>query len=300
MDVLVVGSVALDSIETPFGQVTEILGGSATHFSCSARFFADVGLVGVVGTDFPEEHAELLASRSIDLAGLERAEGDTFRWRGYYEYDLNQAHTLETQLNVFEHFHPKLPEEYREAPCVFLANIDPELQIEVLDQVRSPKLVVCDTMNFWIESKRDALIEMLGRVNIALMNDSEARELCGTYSLLESARKILASGPSTVILKKGEHGALMFTESTHFSAPAYPLEDIKDPTGAGDSFAGGFVGHLAATQDLSEGNIRRAVIYGSVMASFNVEGFGTQRLASLDAKDVDRRYDGFKGITVFE
>ncbi|RJQ51999.1 MAG: sugar kinase [Actinobacteria bacterium] len=300
MEILVVGSVALDSIQTPFGSVCEALGGSATHFSCSAGFFSSVGLVGVVGSDFPGEHETFLRRRDINLEGLERADGRTFRWRGYYEYDLNQAHSLETQLNVFEHFHPKLPPAYRQAPYVFLANIDPELQLEVLDQVSDPKLVVCDTMNFWIEHKREALVETLGRVDIALMNDSEARELCGTYSLLDSARKIRSWGPSTVILKKGEHGALMFSDATHFAAPAYPLEDIKDPTGAGDSFAGGFVGHLASTGDFSEANIRRAVIYGSVMASFNVEGFGTERLHTLREAEVARRYDEFKEITLFE
>lgn len=300
MDVLVVGSVALDSIETPFGKVAEVLGGSATHFSASASFFSSIALVGVVGNDFPDEHAQFLRSRDVDLRGLERAPGNTFRWKGYYEYDLNQAHSLDTQLNVFEQFHPKLPDPYVHTPYVFLANIDPELQLEVLRQVKSPKLVVCDTMNFWIESKPDALVETLGKVNIALMNDSEARELCGTYSLVDAARKILSWGPSTVILKKGEHGALMFTDSTHFAAPAFPLEEIKDPTGAGDSFAGGFVGHLAATRDLSEANIRRAVVYGSVMASFNVEGFGTNRLQALEEREIAQRYDEFRDITLFE
>lgn len=300
MKILVVGSVALDSIETPFGTVEDTLGGSATHFSCSASFFNEVGIVGVVGKDFPIAHIDFLNGLSIDTDGLEIVSGRTFRWKGYYEFDLNQAHTLDTQLNVFEHFHPKLPKEWRSAEIVFLANIDPELQLEVLDQVENPQFVVCDTMNFWIENKRAALEEVVKRVNLCLMNDSEVRQFCGTYSLVDSARKLLALGPSTAIFKKGEHGALMFTETSHFSAPAYPLEEIKDPTGAGDCFAGGFIGYLAKTGDFSEQNIRRAIIYGSVMASYNVEGFGTERLTRLTASEIESRFKEFKSIAHFE
>lgn len=300
MKILVVGSVALDSIETPFGKVEEVLGGSATHFSCSASFFSDVGLVGVVGTDFPANHIDLFKEFNIDTSGLEIVPGRTFRWRGYYEFDLNQAHTLETQLNVFEQFNPKLPGAWRQADVVFLANIDPELQLNVLEQVSDPKFVVCDTMNFWIEHKHDALTKVINHVDLCLMNDSEAREFCRTYSLVDSARQLLASGPKIVIFKKGEHGALMFTDSTHFSAPAYPLEEIKDPTGAGDSFAGGFIGHLAKTEDFSEQNVRRAIIYGSVMASYNVEGFGTDRLIRLTASEIEDRFREFKAIAHFE
>lgn len=299
MKIIVVGSVALDSIKTPFGAGQEILGGSATHFSLSASFFTDVGLVAVVGEDFPEEHIIFLKDRSIDLEGLERVPGRTFRWEGYYEYDLNHAHTLDTQLNVLESFQPRLPETYRDAKWLFLANIDPELQYSVLDQVRDDAFCVCDTMNFWIERKPDALSEIIKRVNFCLMNDSEAREFCGTFSLLESARKILAMGPEAVILKKGEHGALLFTGDSHFSAPAFPLEEVKDPTGAGDSFAGGFMGYLAKAGEVTDANIRRAIIYGSVMASFNVEGFGTERIARLTADEIEERYQAFRQITHF-
>lgn len=300
MNILVVGSIALDDIETPFGKMENALGGSATHFSCSASFFTKVNLVGVVGEDFPSEHIDFLKSREIDTKGLQVDGGRTFKWKGYYEYDLNQAHTLETQLNVFEKFNPQIPEEYKDSEFVFLANIDPELQLEVLKQSKKPKLTVCDTMNFWIETKPEALIKTLKEVDIALMNDSEARELCKTYSLVDAAKKIISWGPKTVIFKKGEHGALMFTDSTHFSAPAFPLEEIKDPTGAGDSFAGGFLGYLAKTGDLSENNIRKAVIYGSVMASFNVEGFSLDRLRKLTHKEINDRYEVFKDITFFE
>ena len=300
MKILVVGSVALDSIETPFGKVEDALGGSATHFSCAASFFSRVGLVGVVGSDFPAAHIDFLNGLNVDTGGLEIVDGLTFRWKGFYEFDLNQAHTLDTQLNVFEHFHPKLPEEWREADIVFLANIDPELQLEVLRQVKNPRFVVCDTMNFWIESKRDALTEVINKVNLCLMNDSEAREFCQTYSLVDSARRLMALGPTAVIFKKGEHGALMFTDSTHFSAPAYPLEEVKDPTGAGDSFAGGFIGYLAKTEDFSEQNIRRAIIFGSVMASYNVEGFGAERLSRLTPPEIESRYREFKAISHFE
>lgn len=299
MKILVVGSIALDSIETPFGKVESILGGSAVHFSCAASFFTPIGLVGVVGQDFPQEHLDFLKERGVDLKGLKIDEGETFRWKGYYEYDLNQAHTLDTRLNVFEKFHPRLPDEYRNTDFVFLANIDPELQQEVLRQVEKPKFICCDTMNFWIETKPQALMETLELVDVALMNDSEARELCKTYSLVDASRKILALGPRAVVFKKGEHGALMFTDSTHFSAPAFPLEEVKDPTGAGDSFAGGFLGYLAKTGELSESNIRKAVIYGSVMASFNVEGFGLDRLRNLTQDEIEERYELFRKITVF-
>jgi len=299
LKIVVVGSVALDTVRTPFGEGTEILGGSATHFSCAAGFFTEVGLVAVVGNDFPVEHIDFLKARGIDTAGLQIVDGRTFRWEGFYEYDLNQAHTVDTQLNVFEHFKPELPEKFRQTEFLFLANIDPELQLQVLSQVNEDAYSVCDTMNFWIERKPGPLTDIIKRVNMCLMNDSEAREFCQTFSMLESARKLMALGPQAVILKKGEHGALMFTDSTHFAAPAFPLEEIKDPTGAGDSFAGGFLGHLASTGDLSEPNIRRAIIYGSVMASFNVEGFGASRLTTLTRDEIDERYQVFRDITCF-
>ncbi len=299
MSILVVGSIGLDNIETPFGKVENILGGSAIHFSYSASFFSPVKVVGVVGNDFPKKHLEELGKKNVDLKGIEIKKGKTFQWTGSYDYDLNQAHTLDTQLNVFEDFNPKLPSEYRNSNFIFLANMDPELQLKVLEQVESPNLVVGDTMNFWIENKKDALLKTLKKVDIILMNDSEARELCKTYSLLEAAQSILKLGPSTVIIKKGEHGALMFTDSTHFAAPAYPLEEVNDPTGAGDSFAGGFLGYLAQTKDLSEINIRKAVVFGSVMASYNVENFGPRRLQNLALSEVDKRYKEFVGITRF-
>ena len=299
LKIVVVGSVALDSIRTPFGQGSDILGGSATHFSCAASYFTKIGLVAVVGSDFPAEHVDFLTGRGVDLSGLEVIDGRTFRWEGFYEYDLNQAHTIDTQLNVFETFRPKLPDHFRKTDYLFLANIDPELQYDVLEQVKPDTFSVCDTMNFWIERKPEALAKIIKRVNLCLMNDSEAREFCGTFSMVESARKIMALGPQAVILKKGEHGALMFTDSTHFAAPSFPLEEIKDPTGAGDSFAGGFLGHLASTGDLSEPNIRRAIVYGSVMASFNVEGFGAERLMTLTRGEIDERYRVFQEITCF-
>lgn len=299
MKIVVVGSVALDSIKTPFGEGKDILGGSATHFSIAAGFFADVGLVAVVGEDFPREHIEFLKARSVDVTGLQVAPGETFRWEGYYEYDLNQAHTIDTRLNVFESFSPSLPEAYREAKFLFLANIDPELQKNVLSQARQDVFSVCDTMNFWIRRKPDALREIVKRVNFCLMNDSEAREFCGTHSLLDSARAILKMGPQAVILKKGEHGALLFMDKSHFAAPAFPLEEIKDPTGAGDSFAGGFMGYLANAGEINESNIRKAVIYGSVMASFNVEGFGAERMVTLTRSEIEARFQIFRQITHF-
>ena len=297
--ITVVGSVALDSIETPFGKVESVIGGSATHFSTSASFFAPINLVGVVGNDFPKEHVKFLKSRNIDTRGLEIADGLTFSWKGYYDYDLNTAHTLETNLNVFETFDPKLPDSYRSAEFIFLANIDPQLQLKVLEQTTQPKLVVMDTMNFWIESKKQHLIRTLQEVDIAMMNDAEARELSETHNLLDAARRILGWGPTTVIIKKGEHGVLMFTDKTHFAAPAFPLEDIKDPTGAGDSFAGGFIGYLAKTNDVTEANMRKAVIYASVMASFSVEDFSLNRFKRLTQKEIDGRYAHFEEMTIF-
>lgn len=299
LKIVVVGSVALDTVRTPFGEGKDILGGSATHFACAASFFTDVGLVAVVGSDFPTEHIDFLKGRGIDTSGLQIADGRTFRWEGFYEYDLNQAHTVDTQLNVFEHFKPELPDAFRETDFLFLANIDPELQLDVRSQVKEDTFSVCDTMNFWIERKPGPLTDIIKKVDLCLMNDSEAREFCQTFSLLDSARKLLALGPRAVILKKGEHGALMFTDSTHFSAPAFPLEEIKDPTGAGDSFAGGFLGYLASSGNLSEPNIRRAIIYGSVMASFNVEGFGAERLTRLTTNEIEERFKVFQEITCF-
>ncbi len=300
MSILVVGSVAFDSVETPFGRVEEVLGGSATYFSTSASYFAGVSLVAVVGEDFPAEHVEGLKKRGIDLEGLKKVPGKTFRWKGRYDYDLNQAHTLETNLNVFSSFDPVIPERYRELPYVFLANIDPELQLKVLEQVAKPRLVACDTMNFWIEGKPEALRKLLRRIEVFVINEAEARELAGESSLVKAARQIMKDGPRILIIKRGEYGALMFSEKSIFSAPAYPLENIFDPTGAGDSFAGGLMGYIANTGNLGEDNIRRAIIFGSVMASFNVEAFSLSRLSSLSLDEIRSRYAEFKRLTHFE
>jgi sugar/nucleoside kinase (ribokinase family) len=300
MTVLVVGSVALDSVETPFGKADLALGGSATFFSASASLLAPVQLVGVVGHDYPLRELEPLARRGVDLSGLECAEGSSFRWRGRYRHDLNAAETLETHLGVFSHFSPKIPEGFRSAPFVFLANIDPRLQLDVLRQVRRPRLVACDTMNFWIESRRPELLELLGHVDLITLNDAEARQLTEEFNLVRAARWILARGPKHVIIKKGEHGAFMFTEHTVFFAPAYPLEDVFDPTGAGDSFAGGFMGYLARTGDLSEPNLRRAVIHGSAMGSFAVERFSIGRLLEIGPREIAERVAQFHRLVTFD
>src|SRR3990172_4120333 len=300
MSLLVVGSVAFDSVETPFGKAEEVLGGSATYFSTAASFFTDVKLVAVVGDDFPEEHVTFLKSREIDVNGLQKASGKTFRWKGRYDYDLNTAHTLETQLNVLSSFKPVLPEEYKDAEYVFLANIDPVLQLEVLKQVKKPKLVACDTMNFWIEGKLPELKETLKHVDMLTINEGEARELAKEANLVKAAKSILSMGPKKLIIKRGEYGSLMFSDSGVFSAPAYPLESVFDPTGAGDSFAGGFMGYLANTGNLSDGNIRQAIVFGSVMASFNVEEFSLNRMKRLDYKEIEERYKEFKRLTHFE
>jgi len=300
MTVLVVGSVALDSVETPFGKADNVLGGSANFFAASASHLTPVQLVGVVGTDYPLHELQALAARGVDLAGLEQAEGASFRWRGRYRHDLNSAETLETHLGVFSHFRPKIPAQFREAPFVFLANIDPRLQLEVLEQVKKPRLVACDTMNFWIESRRPELLELLARVDLITLNDGEARQLTETSNLVKAARWILARGPKHVIIKKGEHGAFMFTKESVFFAPAYPLEDVFDPTGAGDSFAGGFIGWLARTGDLSEENLRRAMIYGSAMGSFAVEQFSIGRLLEITSEDITRRVREFHRLVSFQ
>lgn len=300
MSVLVVGSVALDSVETPFGKVDDALGGSGTFFSASASHFTPVQLVGIVGSDYPVGKLEALAKRGVDLAGLEQAEGSSFRWRGRYRHDLNSAETLETHLGVFSNFMPKIPEQFRSAPFVFLGNIDPRLQIEVLRQVEKPKLVACDTMNFWIESRRPELIELLKQVDIVTLNDGEVRQLTEQANLVKAARWIMDMGPKHVIIKKGEHGAFLFSGKSIFFAPAFPLESVFDPTGAGDSFAGGFIGYLARTGDLSEDNMRRAVIYGCAMGSFAVEKFSIDRLMEISRNDIDARVRELRTLVSFE
>ena len=300
LDLLAVGSVALDSVKTPFGQVSEVLGGSATYFATAASYFTKVGVVAVVGEDFPKEHLTFLKNRPIDLEGLAVTKGKTFRWRGEYGYQLNEARTLETQLNVFEQFKPQIPAAYKTAAVVFLANIDPELQLEVLQQTRSPELVALDTMNFWIDGKRNALLKVLGKVHIVIINDGEARQLVQEVNLVKVAREILKLGPKVLIIKRGEYGALLFTREAVFSAPAYPLETVFDPTGAGDSFAGGFMGHLGRSKDFSMDNLRQAVILGSVMASYCVESFSLERFRTLRVDEIMERYRGFKRLTHFD
>src|SRR5258706_11979666 len=299
MSVLVVGSVALDSVETPFGKADDVLGGSATFFAASASHLTKVSVVGVVGSDYPIEKLDPLKKRGVDFSGLERAEGQSFRWRGRYRHDLNSAETLETHLGVFSHFSPKIPPQFRTAPFVFLANIDPRLQLDVLQQVERPKLVACDTMNFWIESRRPDILELIKHVDLITLNDGEARQLTDCYNLVKAARWIMERGPKLVIIKKGEHGAFMFRDRHVFFAPAYPLEDVFDPTGAGDSFAGGFMGYIAQTGDLSDANLRRAVVVGSAMGSFAVEKFSVQRLVEDSKQDLEVGVPEVKRLVAF-
>ena len=293
-DLLVVGSVALDSVETPFGKVQEVLGGSATYFSYSASFFTQVRLVATVGEDFPDAHLRLLQDRGVDTGGLQASKGRTFRWVGQYGYDLNEAKTLETQLNVLADFRPKLGEPLRHTPFLFLANIDPELQLDVLRQMKErPRLVALDTMNFWIQGKQEALRHVLSKVDVVTINDGEARQLASEPNLIRAARAIRSMGPRTVVVKRGEYGALMLTDDAFFFVPAYPLESVYDPTGAGDTFAGGFMGYLAAQERVDVAAMRRALVYGSVMASFTVEDFSLKRLTRLKPADIADRYTAF-------
>ena len=299
-NLLVVGSVAFDSVRTPFGEASNVLGGSATYFSTSASFFTQVDLIAVVGEDFPDEHLEFLSTRGINLEGLERRPGKTFRWRGEYSYQLNEAQTLETHLNVLETFRPKIPKKFTNPTALFLGNIDPELQLDVLNKVTRPTVVALDTMNFWIDSKRDALWKVLEKIDILIINDGEARALGQDPNLVQVAKTILSRGPNTVIIKRGEYGVLMFHQKGVFGAPAFPLEVVKDPTGAGDTFAGGFMGYLTATENFSEPGLRQAIIFGSVMASFNVEAFSLDRMKELTREDIDDRFRSFKHLTHFD
>jgi len=300
MPVLVVGSVALDSVETPFGRADNVIGGSGTFFSASASHLSPVQLVGVVGDDYPLAQLEPLKARGVDMAGVEQATGESFRWRGRYRHDLNSAETLETRLGVFSHFSPKIPEQFKRAPFVFLANIDPRLQLDVLRQVQRPTLVACDTMNFWIESRRPDILALIKHVDLITLNDGEARQLTDCANLVKAARWIMERGPTMVVIKKGEHGAFLFKGRSIFFAPAYPLEEVFDPTGAGDSFAGGFMGYLARTGDLSDANLRRAVVYGSAMGSFAVEKFSVQRLLEITPGDIAARVAEFRQLVAFD
>jgi sugar/nucleoside kinase (ribokinase family) len=297
---LVVGSVALDSVETLKERRDEILGGAASYFSAAASFFSPVRLVGVVGTDFPPQHEALLAGFGVDLAGLERQEGRTFRWTGRYSADFNQRTTLDTQLNVFESFRPKLPPAWSDSPFVFLANIEPDLQREVLEQVQKPRFVACDTMNFWIEGRRNALGRVLEKVDMLLLNDEEARLLSRHDNLPAAARAIRELGPRAVVIKRGDAGALLFHEAGVFAAPAFPIETVVDPTGAGDSFAGGFMGWLAHHGNLTPMGIRSALIVGSVLASFCCEEFGLDRFRTLTLADIRERFAAFADLVHFE
>lgn len=298
--VLCVGTVGLDTVETPFGRAEDSLGGSAAYFTAAASLHTQTLLVSVVGEDFPEAHRDFLAGCQADLNGLQMLPGRCFRWSGRYHFDMNQRDTLDTQLNVLAEFQPRLPESFRDAEYVFLANVDPRLQLEVLEQVRSPRLTMLDSMNFWISGAREALTEAISRVNIVMMNEEEVRQYADTPNLLKGARHILDQGPDTLIVKKGEYGAVLFRGDGFFYCPAYPLENVTDPTGAGDSFAGGFMGHLARTGDLSMANLRRSLVYGSVVASFTVEDFSVKRLATVTREEVTKRYREFREFTYFD
>lgn len=297
---LVVGSVALDTIETPFGRVEEVPGGSAVHFSAAASVYGPVRVVGVIGSDYPEGALDFLRDRGVDLTGLRRRQGRSFRWSGLYDYDLEARETLSTELGVFSDFRAELPEEYRDSEWVFLGNIDPTLQLQVLDQIRSPRLVAADTMNYWIENARGAFLDLLGHVDLLTLNDAEVRELSGDHNLARAARWILDRGPDRVVVKKGEHGAILFGPGAAFFAPGFPLEEVFDPTGAGDAFAGGLLGRLARGGGLDPGDYRRAVVHGCVMGSFSCEEFGVEGLRRVEWEDVARRVLEFESLTSFE
>ena len=296
MPLLVVGSVALDSIYTPFGETADALGGSAVFFSVAASILSPVKVVGVIGSDYPVAELEKLSSRGIDWSGVEKAQGESFRWRGKYSYDLQSRETLETRLGVFAHFQPKLPESFRTADYLFLGNIDPELQLGVLSQIKAPKLVVCDTMNYWIQSKKDVLLQLLREVDLLMVNDSEARELSGDWNVHRAGKWILERGPKRVVIKQGEFGALLISAEGTFHVPAIPLAEVFDPTGAGDSFAGGFMGYVARTGDLSDANLRRAMLYGSAMGGFAVEKFGIGGFDGVTLAQVHERVQRIRKV----
>ena len=300
IDLLVVGTIAYDSIETPFGKVENALGGSALHFTNAASFFTDVGIVATVGKDFDLSSIGFLEERNVDIRGISIEDGKTFRWEGRYGYDLNQAITLKTELNVIDKFKPRIPDDYFKANFIFLANIDPELQAYVIKQINKKAIIVLDTMNFWIENKFSALIEAIKKVNILVVNESELREITKEYSLIKGAKKIMELGPSFVIVKRGEYGVFMAEKEGIFLTPAYPLEEVFDPTGAGDTFAGGFMGYLANVGEINSDTIKQAIVMGSVMASFNVEDFGINRIKGLKYDEIRSRYASFKRCLHFE
>ncbi|PIN86664.1 sugar kinase [Candidatus Woesearchaeota archaeon CG10_big_fil_rev_8_21_14_0_10_44_13] len=302
VDIVILGTIGLDDIETPFGKVKEALGGSGTYAAYASSFFAKPGIVSIAGEDLPKRHIDVLKKRNISMDGIE-IKGRNFRWGGFYEFDMNEAKTLKTELNSLADFDPELPADYKKAKYVFLGNVDPTIQLKVLGQIEKPELIVMDTMNFWISSRKEELIKAIKKVDVLVLNDSEARQLFGTVNLVNAADMALDLGPKAVIIKKGEHGALLFFREDgkrkHFSAPGYPLEVVKDPTGCGDSFGGGFIGHLAKTKNLSEANMRKAVIYGSVIASFNAEDFSLERQKKLTWGEIERRFHELREIREF-
>jgi sugar/nucleoside kinase (ribokinase family) len=301
MTLLVVGSIALDSVHTPFGSTSDALGGSAVYFGCAAALLNPVQVVGVIGDDYPVEELERLAQRGLDLSGVERVSGESFRWKGRYSYDLQNRETLETRLGVFGDFTPRIPEAFRDAKLLFLGNIDPALQLIVLDQVDDPGFVVCDTMNYWIQGKRDVLLRLFDRIDVLMVNDAEARELSGEWNVYRAARWILERGPRIVVIKQGEYGAVLVEPGNKvFYVPAFPLEEIFDPTGAGDAFAGGFMGHLARSDDLSGGSLRRAMVLGATMGSFAVERFSVDRFREIGPAEVTARAREFSQLVHFE
>ncbi|HEX8918586.1 MAG TPA: PfkB family carbohydrate kinase [Chloroflexota bacterium] len=290
MSSLVVGSIALDDVRTPFGKAQDALGGTAVYYSIAASTFTDVQLVGVIGDDFPQEGVDLLRGRNVDLAGLQRRHGETFRWVGEYDFDMNIAHTLDTRLNVFETFHPSIPDHYRDASIVFLGNIDPELQLDVLRQVKKPKLTALDTMNFWIERKREQLTEVIKNVDAVLINEAELREYAGKYNVLQAAQCLQQLGPRIVVVKRGEYGAMLFNDNDLFIVPAFPTYEVRDTTGAGDSFAGGFLGYLDSCSTIDGSRLREATVLGTILASFAVEDFSVYGLVRADSPSIEERY----------
>lgn len=300
MELLVVGSIALDSVETPFGSTADAVGGSAVFFGYAASLFHGVHTVGVIGDDFPTAELDRMAERGVNVEGVERASGESFRWKGKYSYDLQNRETLDTRLGVFADFKPKLPDAYRDTQLVFLGNIDPVLQLDVLDQVHEPALVACDTMNYWIQGQRDTLLALLKRIDLLMINDAEARQLAGDWNIYRAARWIRDNGPRMVVIKQGEYGAVLVDDNGVFYVPAYPLEEIYDPTGAGDAFAGGFMGHLARSGDLSPTNLRRAMVFGSTTGSFAVERFSIDRFRDIGVAEVTRRARAFQELVHFD
>lgn len=300
MGILAIGSIAFDTVHTPFGSCKEVLGGSVTYFSLAASHFVPVSLVAVVGEDFPETEVLFLQNHGVDISALQRKKGKTFRWEGEYDTNINIRRTIATHLNVFADFSPKILEQHRSLEYIFLGNIDPDLQQAVLMQMRQPKLVACDTMNYWIESKPESLLRTLSLIDILIVNDEEAGQIAGEVNLVKAAKKILNQGPKTIVIKRGEFGALMYTNESVFSAPGFPMEDVVDPTGAGDSFAGGFMGFLATAKSVNEQTLRRAVIYGSAIASLSICDFGPYHLGKVNNDEINKRYDEFYRLTRFD